>query len=104
MGRKGIDACTWKTTAENRAGWCVAIRAPSVYTKRRKCQEDWETAPKILLGEKVEKKFGGKWHEGEITNHDVDIDTNENIWRVLYDDGDEADYNATQMKRILCDT
>jgi hypothetical protein len=36
--------------------------------------------------------------------HDVDIDTNENIWRVLYDDGDEADYNAVQMKRILCVT
>ena len=32
------------------------------------------------------------------------IDTNENIWGVLYDDGDEADYNAVQMKRILCVT
>ena len=103
MDRKGIDASTWKSTAENRAEWHNSIRAPSVYTGNRKYQGDWENEPKILLGEKVEKKFGGKWHEGEITNHDVDVDTNQNIWRVIYDDGDEADYDATQMKRILCD-
>jgi len=49
--------------------------------------------------------FGKKRNSGHSpTNHDVDIETNENIWRVLYDDGDEADYNAVQMKNISCDT
>jgi len=101
MKRKGIAVDGWKNVARNRNEWHAAIRGASVYDKKRRFQEEWETAPKILIGEIVEKKFGGKWFEGEIKDHDVDIDTNENIWRVLYDDGDEADYNAVQMKRIL---
>ena len=93
------------TVAADRAAWRIAIRGPSVYddTKRR-YQEKWETVPKLLIGEIVENKFGGKWFEGAVTNHDVGIETNGDIWRVLYDDGDEVDYNAVQMKRIFCVT
>ena len=47
-------------------------------------------------------KFGRIWHIGEILNHNVDVDTNEVIWEVLFHDGDTADFNVPQMEKILC--
>jgi hypothetical protein len=104
MKRKGIPVGSWEALAADRAAWRTAIRGPSVCDVKRRYQEKWETVPKLLIGEIVEMKFGGKRFEEAVMNHDVDIETNGNIWRVLYDDGDEADYNAVQTKGILCVT
>jgi hypothetical protein len=32
----------------------------------------------------------------------ADKDTNELIWRVSFDDGDEGDYNARELQKIMC--
>jgi hypothetical protein len=34
---------------------------------------------------------------------DIDADTSEVIWEVLFDDGDRADYNYKQLDKILCE-
>ena len=33
---------------------------------------------------------------------DVDNETNEQIWGVRYDDGEQSDYNAAELHKILC--
>jgi hypothetical protein len=49
----------------------------------------------------VLKKFGGKWHRGKAVSTDVDMDTNEQIWSVMYDDGDREDFSAREMAGSL---
>ena len=38
------------------------------------------------------------WRIGTSTNKD----TNELIWWVSFDDGDEGDYNARDLQKIMC--
>ena len=89
--------------ARNRTNWREAIRAPPVYATKYKPHAEWTKSPDLLIGCLVGKQFGHKWYSGEITESDIDIDTSEIMWRVLYDDGDEADYNAKQLDKIICE-
>ena len=57
----------------------------------------------MIIGAPVEKRFGTKWYMGRITGTDTDIETDDNIWRVRYDDGDNEDYNEKELQAILCD-
>ena len=61
----------------------------------------WEKHPTLLIGRQVLKQFGGKWHRGKAISTDVDIDTNEQIWHVMYDDGDGEDFSAREMAGAL---
>ena len=61
----------------------------------------WEKHPTLLIGRHVLKKFGGKWHRGKAVSTDVDVDTNEQIWHVMYDDGDGEDFSAREMASLL---
>ena len=56
----------------------------------------------MIIGEYVEKKFGHKWHVGQIIDVDIDENTNETIWEVRFDDGDTEDYNIPEIEKILC--
>jgi hypothetical protein len=47
------------------------------------------------------EQFGGKWHRGKAISTDVDIDTNEQMWHVMYDDGDGEDFSAREMAGAL---
>jgi hypothetical protein len=61
----------------------------------------WEKHPTLLIGRQVLKQFGGKWHRGKAIFTDVDIDTNEQMWHVMYDDGDGEDFSAREMAGAL---
>ena len=50
----------------------------------------------------MEQRFEGKWYAGIIVDTDIDCDTNETMWRVLYDDGDMEDLHARELDKILC--
>ena len=39
--------------------------------------------------------------QGRFYGTDVDIDTNEQIWHVMYDDGDGEDFSAREMAMLL---
>jgi hypothetical protein len=41
---------------------------------------------------------------GGVVTADIDTDTNDVIWEVHCDDGDEEDLGARQLKRVLCAT
>ena len=56
------------------------------------------------MGAKHLKKFGGKWHRGKTISTNVDIDTNEQIWHVMHDDGDGEDFSAREMAGALVDS
>ena len=70
--------------------------------KKRKPKPTWSTNPTEILGCLVEEKYGSKYFVGTIIDIDIDENTNEQIWRVLYDDGDVADYNTVQLQKIIC--
>jgi hypothetical protein len=59
--------------------------------------------PERLIGRSIEKKFRSAWHVGRVIGHDTDEATNQQIWRVRYSDGDEGDYNAAELERIIID-
>ena len=104
LKRKNISMAEWKNIAMKKTEWRKAIRAPSACAAKKTNKfENWLSAPKNLLGCTVEKQFGQKWYEGEIVDCDIDADTSEVMWEVLYDDGDRADYNCKQLDKILCD-
>jgi hypothetical protein len=50
----------------------------------------------------VEKKFKFKFYAGVVADWDLDKDTNELIWQVSFDDGDEGYYNARELQKIIC--
>jgi hypothetical protein len=60
-------------------------------------------SPGDLIGRAVEKRFGAKWCEGCVTQHDRDSRTNEWTWHVECSDGDAGDYNLEEMTRVLID-
>jgi hypothetical protein len=108
--RKGIKN-EWRKLAEDKNTWKQLIRKKSNNTSarvrphRKTCRypETWNARPNCLLGKYVETRFGTKWYVGKIISTDIDKDTNDQIWRVLYDDNDEADYSGTELQKILCD-
>jgi hypothetical protein len=56
--------------------------------------------PERAVGRHVEQKFKSKFYVGVVADWDLDKDTNELIWRVSFDDGDEGDYNARELQKI----
>ena len=58
--------------------------------------------PERAVGRYVEQKFKSKFYAGVVVAWDLDKDTNELIWRVSFDDGDEGDYNARELQKIMC--
>jgi hypothetical protein len=58
------------------------------------------TAPSDLIGRQVRKQFGEKWYQGRVTKHDVSTN-DEVIWHVRYEDGDNEDYNLSELEVIL---
>jgi hypothetical protein len=107
--RTKISTPHWTSIAANKTAWAKAIRKPSALLtarvnppkKVRRYPDHWANCPNCVIGEYVEKKFDAKWYIGKITGTDVDFDTNEQIWTVLYDDGDTEDYNGIELNRII---
>ena len=108
LTRKGMLG-EWKELAVNKTEWrnrvkmVVNKRARATNTKKSKVIPGWKTAPASVLGHHAEKKIEGKWYGGKVTSFDIDIDTNEIIWCVRYDDGEAEDYNALELAAVLCD-
>jgi hypothetical protein len=65
-------------------------------------KEDLELKPALALGKCVEKQFKTKYFTGRVVGTKIDVDANEVIWEVLCNDGDKEDFNARQLKRVLC--
>lgn len=50
-----------------------------------------------LVGRKIRKKFGRKFFEGEVVEYDSEL----NWYKVVYEDGDEEELDAREVKRML---
>ena len=108
LKRKSIDENTWRQKAGSKKSWAKTIRldlqksARATPTKRA-TRPRWYYNPiqLCIIGCRVERKFQTKWHVGKITALDQGDDTNETIWRVQYDDGDEEDFNAAELQKYL---
>jgi hypothetical protein len=62
-------------------------------------------APDPIVGRRVEKQFGSKWHVGKVVSTEIDNDANETIWHVKHDDSDsEGYYCAREIGAALLDT
>ena len=57
--------------------------------------------PSSFIGREIEKLFREKWFVGKIKSFDVDELTGEQIWHVLYDDGDSEDFALGELQRVL---
>jgi hypothetical protein len=58
--------------------------------------------PNLIIGWQILKQFAGwKWHRGLVQSSDLDENTNEAIWQVLYDDGDKEDFPVREMAGSL---
>ena len=105
LKRKGIEEVSWMELALDKNNWRELIKkvGPHIGTKTSpRFKEDWELKPEVALGRCVEKQFKSKFFTGQVIGTEIDVDTNEVIWEVLYDDGDKEDFNARQLKRVLC--
>jgi hypothetical protein len=107
LKRKEMDTIKWKNLAGDKTKWANMIRQnlnnnAKAKPKKKKILPDWATTPTMIIGKFVEKRFGTKWHVGQIKDIDIDEHTNETIWVVNYDDGDAEDCNITELDKILC--
>ena len=104
LRRKGIDEGAWRDLAQDKGEWRRLIKAVPVLQPPppKKFPSTWAKDPDLLIGEKVERKFGTKWFVGEIIGADFDCDFNELIWGVLYDDGDYEDMNQRELHKYIC--
>ena len=104
LRRKGIDEDAWRALAQDKGEWRRAIKAMSVLqpTAPNKFLSTWKKDPDMLIGEKIERKFGNKWFVGEIIGADFDSHTNELMWYVLYDDGDSEDMHVRELRKYIC--
>jgi hypothetical protein len=64
-----------------------------------------ENCASIRAGTSRRKKIRGQvvWGGSYLNSFDIDIDTNEIIWSVRYDDGEAEDYNALELAAVLCE-
>ena len=58
-------------------------------------------SPQLLIGKKMARYFGENVHDGIIVNHDEDEKNDDIIWRVIYEDKDEADYDINEINEGL---
>ena len=79
-------------------GTCARITGKT----SKKFVDAWVQHPNLIIGRQILKQFtGGKWHRGLVKSSDLDVDTNETIWQVLYDDGDKEDFSVREMAGSL---
>ncbi len=45
-------------------------------------------------------KFGRRWFDGVVTDHDVST-VDELIWHVVFDDGDDCDLNLEELTAVI---
>jgi hypothetical protein len=109
LTRKRIPVDEWEKLAMDKKLWARLIRNDSnrnarIKAKRPSWKPDWTRAPEDIIGCLVERQFQHKWVIGTISGTDIDIDTNDIIWRVDYDDNECAseDYNWRELQSILC--
>jgi hypothetical protein len=105
LKRKGVEEVSWTELALDKNNWKELIKkvGPRAETKTSpRFKEDWELKPEVALGRCVEKQFKSKFFTGQVVGTEIDVDTNEVIWEVLYDDRDKEDFNARQLKQVLC--
>ena len=106
LKRKGMWGLNWKTAAMDKEKWRKMLKSPSVLpprTSAAKVQTEWTRNPELAIGRKTEKKFNHKYHIGTVCNFDIDTDTNDVIWEVQYDDGDNEDLNAKELDKVICE-
>ena len=53
------------------------------------------------MGLSTKKWFGGAMYIGKVTDTDIDAANGQQIWRVVYSDGDMSDYNILELRQIL---
>ena len=58
-------------------------------------------SPPPQTGRNVAKWFDGKRHKGVVEDMDIDAENGEQIWRVVYEDGDESDYNKNELQQMI---
>jgi hypothetical protein len=97
--RKMMPIGEWKEMAMLKDSWREKIRAimdgPGARitgASAKKISATWKKRPTL---------FGGKWRRGKAISTDVDIDTNEQIWHVMHDDGDGEGFSAREMAGAL---
>ena len=111
LRRKGIEHNKWQQMAMQKQKWKEAITASAsaddrntkMRSKQTIMQRVGATKPTELVGLLVEKKYQHKWYTGEIIDADIDEETGEQIWQVLYDDNEISDYNDRELGKILCE-
>jgi hypothetical protein len=111
LRRKGIEHNKWQQMAMQKQKWKEAITASAspddrntkMRSKQTIMQRVGATKPNELVGLLVEKKYQHKWYTGEIIDADIDEETGEQIWQVLYDDNEISDYNDRELGEILCE-
>ena len=109
LARKKIEETEWKEVAVQKEQWRSKIREFTEGTSaritgksRKKFVEAWVLHPDLLIGRQILKQFaGGKWHRGLVKSSDLDENTNEAIWQILYDDGDQEDFSVREMAGLL---
>ena len=57
--------------------------------------------PDSIIGNTVQKKFGGRLHHGIVANFNYDSTTDDIIWRIIYDDQDCEDLNWQELHPVL---
>jgi hypothetical protein len=104
LNRKGISIREWEDLATDKNKWRTMIKRPSIlHQKKLRKPEVWEVKPVLAIGRLIEKKFKSKYYMGVVTSADLDSETNETIWKVVYDDGDTEDLNSRELAKILYD-
>jgi hypothetical protein len=113
LKRKEICVETWRQKVVDKKSWAQTIRNipksqgtcaswARASGRKSRAAPAWAHKPLQLIGCNVEQRFEGKWYAGIIVDTDIDCDTNETMWRVLYDDGDMEDLHARELDKILC--
>mmetsp|Transcript_7947 Transcript_7947/g.23553 ORF Transcript_7947/g.23553 Transcript_7947/m.23553 type:complete len:147 (-) Transcript_7947:281-721(-) len=58
--------------------------------------------PRKHIGSRVAKDFDGEMYFGKIASYDSDADgVDGGLWHVVYDDGDEEDYEKKELRKSL---
>jgi hypothetical protein len=104
--RKGTTIEELKKLAVQKKKWrsfIQEVKNPSVRitSKLGRVCEPWETHPDTIIGRYIQKVFtGAKWHRGVVASTDIDEETNTQMWRVNYDDGDREDCSARELAGV----
>jgi hypothetical protein len=107
LRRKGTGESNWVSLTSDKANWRSLVKK-IVLSKRTsnasaRHKEEWVLMPERAIGKRhMEQKFKSKFYAGVVADWDLDKDTNELTWRVSFDDGDEGDYNARELQKIIC--